>query len=208
MLISLDRKFIFVANLKTASTAIESVLRSTSEIALVESRFDKHLPLNLIEERFFWIFSMIPRDAFFVFGVMRNPIDRMVSLFNSHSDDKFIGSDLYTGNIGFDQFISEWTVRHPDQIEKQFLRFLNSAGNIAANYIISYDNLVDGLSFIASLIQFPELLEINRENVSNKRLKISDLSLKHLTWISNMFYHDFVFIERYCDRVLIHAKDN
>lgn len=52
MLISLRKKFIFVANLKTASTAIEKQLRSVCEVAILQTRFGKHHGLDEIEKRF------------------------------------------------------------------------------------------------------------------------------------------------------------
>jgi hypothetical protein len=89
MLISLDYKFIFVANLKSASTSIENALRPFCEIALIESRFEKHAPLSEIERRFSWIGDIIPWSDLFKVGVIRDPIDFIISIYNSHADPKF-----------------------------------------------------------------------------------------------------------------------
>jgi len=203
VLIGLDRKFIFVANLKVASTSIAEILRPLSEIALVESRFEKHLPYWLIEERFNWIFSLIKREDFFVFGVMRDPVDFVVSLFNSHTDEKFREyPTLYTGDLDFDGFINEWTKVNSDQIAPQFTRFLTKEGKIGANYIISYSNLGEGLDYVASVIDAPALRTLPHANVSNRRICRNDLSGQHLEWIARALEQDGQFIEKFCDRML------
>ena len=104
--------------------------------------------------------------------------------------------------MGIDQFIEEWTERHPDQVEKQLTRFLNHEGIIAANYVISYEQLTLGLSYVASQIACPKLLAIPHENWSNLLLTRDSLESRHLSWISHKFLDDFIFIERYCDRII------
>ncbi len=42
MLLSLTKKFLFIANLKTASTSIERVLNGHCELRLTHSPFGKH----------------------------------------------------------------------------------------------------------------------------------------------------------------------
>ena len=42
MLLSLAHKFLFVANVKTASSSIEATLAPLAEIAIGETRFGKH----------------------------------------------------------------------------------------------------------------------------------------------------------------------
>lgn len=203
MLISLSKKFIFIANLKAASTAIEKALRPVSELALVESRFGKHLPFRQIEARFSGVIALIdPRDLF-VFGVMRDPIDYVTSLYNSHMDPKFKDDPaLYTGDLDFDRFLGEWALRNADQTRQQYLRFVDRNGCLAANYVISYDRLDEGLRFVSERIGVKSLLSLGRENKSHGAFDRSSLRLEHIDWIESHFAQDRQILNTYCDRLL------
>src|SRR5215472_15851737 len=194
MLISFSRKFVFIANLKTASTSIETVLRPLAEICLVESQLGKHMPFQAIEQRFGWSLDRFGRENFLIFGVIRDPVDYLLSLYNSHATQKFKDDTiLYTGNMDFDQFLTEWTERNADQIRPEFQRFLTRDGEIGANYIISYANLAQGLSHVGSIINVPGLPKLGQKNVSERRLQARDLSETHRKWISQRFTRDTQF---------------
>ncbi|HEX3870734.1 MAG TPA: sulfotransferase family 2 domain-containing protein [Pirellulales bacterium] len=202
MLISLRRKFVFIANLKCASTAIETRLRAMAEIALVESRFGKHLPLSMMEQRFGWVFQQVPRQDFIIFGVLRDPIQYMVSLFNSHSDNKFKDNErLYTGEMDFDIFLDKWCTANRGQVVPQHTRFLRDDGTIGANFIISYEKISEGWRQLASLIGAANLQALPMVNVSNQRVRAEDLSSRQLDWISRQFDGDYRFMD-FCDRRL------
>ena len=203
MLISLSRKFVFVANLKTASTSIEKALRPFAELALVESRFGKHQEFAQIEARFAWLLGQIDPAELFVFGVIRDPVDYMVSLYNSHTDPKFRDRPaLYTAGLDFDHFLREWTVANADQIRQQHLRFLDRAGRLAPNYIISYDRLGDGMRFVADRIGVKALTALSRENQSPGDFDISAVAAQQREWIEKRFDGDLRVMQNYCDRLL------
>lgn len=200
MLISLTKKFVHIANLKVASTSIERALRPFSEIALAESRFGKHMPLAEVETRFSWLFQFLARKEFLVFGAIRDPVDYVLSLYNSHSDDKFRDdTQLYTGRMDFDEFLSDWCVRNSDQLAQQHRRFLTRRGTIGANYIISFPKLQEGLQFIATMLQVPNLVTIGQCNASMQRVSRAELNCSHFDWINERFAADYEFIQRYCD---------
>jgi len=203
MLISLSKKFVFVANLKTASTAIEKALRPLAELALVESRFGKHQTFREIETRFAWLLNLIDPKEMFVFGVIRDPVDYMVSLYNSHTDPKFKANPrLYAGDLDFEGFLREWTVRNADQIKQQYLHFLDRNGRIAANYIMSYSKLEEGLRFVSERIGVTALLSLGRENRSHGSFQVSSLSAGQRDWIEAHFAPDREVLKTYCDRLL------
>jgi hypothetical protein len=207
MLIGLSRRFVFIANLKSASTAIEVALRPLAEIVFMEPMDLKHLPFSDIHDKFPWIFQMIPPQEFLIFGVMRDPVDLMVSLYNSHTKDEFkYFPSLYTGNMDFDEFLAEWCPLFYDQIALQHTRLLNINGDIAANFIISYSNLIEGLKYVASRIDAPSLCPLAPANVSPHRFCHKDLTGRQLAWISRHFEEDQRFMERFCDRLLTPAE--
>ena len=207
MLIGLRRKFIFVANMKTASSAIETVLKPLAEIVITDSEFGKHLPFSIIEQRFSWIFEYVPQVDFFIFGVIREPIDFIVSLYNFHSRADFeLRPRLYTGAIGFDAFLSNWCADNCDQIEPQHWKFLDRDGHIAPNFIVSYQRLTKGLTYVANRIDAPALRKMPMINVSNELLSRHDLTAYQRSWIAEMFADDYRFLERFCDRLLTPAE--
>jgi SAM-dependent methyltransferase len=203
MLISLSKSFVFIAGLKVASTAIENALRSKADLALVEAHFGKHQRFSEIEARFAWMLDLIDPDRLFVFGVMRDPVDYMISLYNSHADPKFKGTPgLYTAEMDFDRFLGEWTVHNHGQVEQQYLRFLDREGCIAANYIISYDQLEDGLQFVSECIGVKGLVPLGKVNESHGSLDRRSLKAEQSDWIEAHFAKDREILSLYCNRFL------
>jgi hypothetical protein len=201
MLISLDYKFIFVANLKTASTAIETALRPFADIALIESRFEKHAPLFEIERRFSWVFELIPRNEFFVFGVMRDPAEYVVSIFNSHTDDKFADHpSLYTQAMSFAEFRMKWAAANPAQLRPQYSRFLSRDGSLGVDYLISLDRLDEGFRFVCNRLGLAASIE--RLNPSNPRLQKHALTSADVKWVQEQFEQDYYLLDGFCGRVL------
>ena len=202
MLISLNYKFIFVANIKTASNSIEKVLSPYSDICLTETRFEKHATLAEIERRFSWLFGLIKREEFFIFSVIRDPVDLVVSLYSSHTAPQFAGDPgLYTGELQFSEFRSSWAARNAEQLRPQAYRFLNQQGELDLDYIISYRNLIDGFRVIGERLGILTDLE-EQVNVSPKCIARADLRDDDLDWIENHFFLDRAILETLCDRPL------
>src|SRR6476469_3594766 len=81
-------KFIFVANTKCASTSIEhSKIAEISEIKLTYGlpRIGRHMSIDDISEKFNFLFEEYKLNEFFKFGVIRDPLDWVVSWFNFNS---------------------------------------------------------------------------------------------------------------------------
>lgn len=203
MLLSLTKKFLFIANLKTASTSIERVLSPHAELRLTQSRFGKHQSFSDFAERFKWLLSVANVNELFIFGVMRDPADYVVSLYNSHRAERFKDTPkLYTGNMDFSQFIAEWAPKNADQLRPQFVRFTSSEGRVVANFIVSFAHLVAGMAVVSERLQIKELLNLPNPNPSPPGLTRADLTKDHLAWVDSRFEKDREFMARYCDRML------
>lgn len=201
MLISLDYKFIFVANLKTASTSIETALRPYADIALVESRFEKHAPLSEIERRFFWVFDLVPRDQLLIFGVVRDPVDYVLSIYNSHADPKFADSpNLSTRGLGFNEFRARWAEENVDQLLPQYARFVGRDGSLGLNYAISYGSLPEEFRVVTDRLGIRA--ELDRVNVSEPYLRRQELTTADLDWIECRFPEDRHLLSHYTHRFL------
>jgi hypothetical protein len=203
MLISLREKFIFIATQKTASTAIETALAPRADIRLTESEFGKHMTVEEMLRNLHFLFNETGPEKFFIFGVMREPVDFALSLFNSHLHPGFAGrARLSTAGMGFGDFLARWVPANRPQIAPQHTRFLDKEGRLGANYIISYGRLADGLREVSRHLRGPRFARLRRQNASPAGLRRDQLSAAELAWIEDHFRDDFRFMARYCDRRL------
>jgi hypothetical protein len=200
MLLSLTKKFLFLANLKTASTSIERVLGPHCELRLNQSRFGKHQSFSEFAERFKWLLGCANVNDLFIFGVMRDPVEYVLSIYNSHKRDVFRDTPrLYTGEMDFGQFISQWAPRNADQLRPQHVRFTSTEGRIVTNFLISYDRLEEGLALVGDRLGVPELKNIPKMNVSPRGAVRNDLTSEQIAWIEQKFQRDKDIIERHCN---------
>src|SRR5437763_1966213 len=135
MLLSLSHKFIFVANLKSASSSIERALAPHAEFRATQTQFGKHDPLSIISKKFAWVRKYVPYSEFFVFGVIREPVDYILSLYNFHHKEVFDGKVHSAKGLSFDQFWTEWCTRSW-QARPQHLRFVDQHRRLQISYLI------------------------------------------------------------------------
>jgi hypothetical protein len=202
MLLSLNKKFLFIANLKTASTSIERVLAPHCELRLTQSNHGKHQTFVEVAERFRWLLSVANVEDIFVFGVIRDPVDFVISLFNSHKREQFKdNSKLYTGDMDFARFLSHWVPKNVDQLKNQYVRFISTEGRLITNLLISYDKLDEGLAIVAERLGVPELTKLPKANASPRGIGRKDLTKEQLDWIEQRFRRDKEFIDRHANKV-------
>jgi hypothetical protein len=208
MLIGLREKFIFIATQKTASTAIETALAPRADIRLTESQFGKHMTVSQMMQNLPWLFNETKPDQFFIFGVIRDPLEFTLSLFNSHLHPGFRNMPhVYTGGMRFSDFLADWVPRNLPQIVPQHSRFLDGEGRIGANYIITYARLQEGLRAVAQQLggrPFPRLKTLNSSPPGIDRRNLKPLEI---AWVEQHFAQDYRFITRYCDRRLTSFKE-
>lgn len=161
MLLSFTHKFIFIANVKTASTSIEATLAPFAEIRLRKTEFGKHAPLTMISRRFEWVQRYMPYEDFFVFGVIRDPVDHMLSLYNAHSRAVLKGTATPTRDMDFDTFLNVWC-KDNWQAELQSRRFADRNGRFKVDHLIDYVKLTSEFGQVCA------------------RLNLGDVTLKHL----------------------------
>jgi len=203
MLLSLNKKFLFIANLKTASTSIERVLSPHCELRLTQSNHAKHQSFVEFADRFKWMLSLTNIEDLFVFGVIRDPVDFVLSLYNSHKREQFKDNPrLFTGDMDFARFITQWVPRNADQLKNQYLRFVSAEGRLITNLLISYDKLDAGLEIVAGRIGVSELTKLPRANASPEGTRRDELTREQVEWIESRFRRDREFIQHHADRVL------
>ncbi|MDZ7709672.1 MAG: hypothetical protein U5K36_06000 [Roseovarius sp.] len=144
MLIGLDRKFVFIANTKTASTSIETALAPVAEIALGGNPARKHVPLHDAITEHPEIFAQPgqwPR-FFFKFGVMRDPLDWINSWFRYRKSNR-VESPL-PKDMSFAEFWErqDWNFRRADG--RPYLQghmFCGPQGKVLADVVVPYHRL-------------------------------------------------------------------
>lgn len=164
MLISIQHKFIFVAGLKIASTSIEKALRRRCEVAIGQTGFGKHDGLRIIQRKFGWLFNQMPLEEFFVFGVIRDPVDYFVSLYNSHQKDAFDGKPHSTKGMSFETFAERWIDEGSWQVRPQKERFVNADGELGVDCLLSYQKLEQEWPSLMARLGFSHELPLTNES--------------------------------------------
>jgi hypothetical protein len=208
VLLSLSHKFLFIANVKTASSAIEAALRPHAEIAIMKTQFGKHDPLTVVSGKFPWVRKFVPYEEFFVFGVMREPVDWLLSLYNSHTKPGFDGKQHSTKDVPFSRFLTH-DFEKRWQLRPQNLRFTDENGRFRVDRIVNYSALDAEFPLICERIGLVGI-KLNQRNVSPQVLSRDDLTKADLEFIREKYAADYELIANrprsYCGRRATHSR--
>ncbi|HKO18628.1 MAG TPA: hypothetical protein VJU82_07060 [Acidobacteriaceae bacterium] len=192
MLLSLTHRFIFVANLKSASSAIERALGPHAEFRVSQTKFGKHDDLSTISRKFAFTKRYVKPSEFFVFGVVREPVDFVLSLYNFHTLESFSGKAHSSKGVPFEEFWNGWCSRSW-QARSQHPRFIDKRGRLRVSHIIDFAQLAS---------EFPKICErigvtakLPKANVSPPILKRSDLSPQQIEDIKQRYADDYEFLK-------------
>lgn len=193
MLLSLSHKFIFVANLKSASSAIERAIGPSAEFRVSQTGFGKHDDLTTISRKFRWVKKYIGFDEFFVFGVMREPVDFLLSLYNFHTAAGFDEKRHSTKNLTFDEFLNGWC-RRSWQARPQHFRFADSHGFLQTNHVVDFAQLDTEFPKLCAKLGLKAKLQ--RVNISPTVLARKDLTQEQITTIRSRYEPDYAFLRQ------------
>jgi hypothetical protein len=189
MLLSLSHKFIFVANLKSASTAIEAAIGDKAEIKLSATKFGKHDGLSAISNKFAWIKRYIPYEEFFVFGVVRDPVDYLLSLYNSHQKSAFDGKKQSTKGMSFDEFLGPWCERSW-QARPQRKRFEDEHGRLRMSFLIDLAAVAEEFPKVCARLELGPV-DLGHKNESPDVLKRGDLTAAQIDRVKAAYSMDY-----------------
>ncbi len=192
MLLSLSHKFLFIANVKTASTSIEATLSPKAEVALSETRFGKHDGLSVISQRFSWVRRYVSYTDFFVFGVIRDPVDWVLSLYNSHTRPDFDGLPHSTRGLPFSQFLREGFEKRW-QMRPQYLRFVDEHGRFRVNYLLDFKTLDKEFAAVCARLEVG-YLTLRTRNVSPDVVSREQLTDADIDFIRDKYAADYALI--------------
>jgi len=192
MLISLSHQFVFVANLKSASSSIERALAPFAEFRATRTNWGKHDDLSTISKKFRWIGRYVPPRDFFVFGVIRDPVDFILSLYNFHTRPGFDGFAHSSKGMSFDKFWRDWCSKSW-QAKPQHRRFVDKHGKFQISHVIEMSELTKEFPQICSKLDVKATLP--KLNVSPELLSRADLSGEHIRQIEERYAEDYAFIK-------------
>lgn len=183
MLVSFDKKFIFIANTKAASTSVEHAFKRYSNVIITRQKFGKHFTYKTIVAMFQPVFesSGVPPEAYFRFGVIRDPLSWLVSWYNYRRRDALSSnSPKSTRGIGIEEFIEEATStakRRPfAHLGLQANKFLDADGNLGVDFLIPLPHLQEDLEQIRLALGLPQLSAVLKsKNVSPRVASVDDV---------------------------------
>jgi hypothetical protein len=152
VIISDPYRFLYVANLRTASSSIHTALRSVATIIVNETSAGKHRTLTEIYQTY----DATHLDALFKWAVVRDPEAFLWSLYQFHKQPAFNGKPISTAAKSFGEFYQ------PDRHQKMFMpqasRFLDQDGNFGLDFLITLDRLSEGFAYLRFRLGLPNLL--------------------------------------------------
>lgn len=167
-----NRPFVFVANVKAASTSIErSAFATAADIRITRTELGKHAPVSEIEDRFSFLFDEMPREEFFWFGVIRDPVEWVLSWYNFRSRPALAelshpNHGLFAGNLTVEQF---WEQQQDDPgLVPQSERFRSRGAGAGVDFLIDMADLSGGTAAVADLLGV-RLVRIPKRNASTSR---------------------------------------
>lgn len=167
MLISVEKRFVFIANTKTASTSIEHILIPYCEVFRSGTPQRKHITLHETIQSYRFLFGQpnhVP-NRYFKFGVMREPLDWIGSWYRYRKGNQ-VQSPL-PASMTFADFwaAKDWNILlKNNEPNLQRRMFVGPKGGVIADVIIPYHRLDEMLREILGLLRIP--YDLPRENVS------------------------------------------
>jgi hypothetical protein len=196
MLIGVEKRFVFVANSKTASTSIERALLQHAEIHRAGTPQRKHIPLRtaLREYRFLFGRKKYAPETFFKFGVMRDPADWIQSWYRYRKGNTV--AHPISKETTFEDFWKDWLAKpeKPKQKRQQKKFFVKVDGNLIADYIIPYPELDSHFATITNGLGIEA--QLANHNVSKIKSLDDSLSDATLTEIRTHFAEDYALFNR------------
>lgn len=152
MIISDQYGFLFVENLRTASSSLHQALRPLASVALGVTAAGKHLSLAEIYERF----GAETVAPLYKCAVIREPVSYLWSLYRFHKRPGFDGQPHSTRDLSFEAFYSGDT--HGWMRVPQAARFADPSGEYGLDLLIRFEDVSAGFSYLKFRLGLPNLL--------------------------------------------------
>lgn len=149
MIISDEKKFIFIAVPKTGSSSIEKALGKYH---------NDELPTGIVKHTRFSAIPELFKKPYYKFCFFRNPWDRMVSLYHHHVKVGDTIFDYKYDEIGFTEWINKIKLANLDELGRQ-TDYLLYKGKIAPNVAVyKFEEMDDAWNHICKTLDIEEEL--------------------------------------------------
>ena len=167
VLVFWKEKLVLLAVPKTGTTAIETALAPSADVAILNPPGLKHTTLHKYDRFVQPYFMSAGTDDLETAAVVRNPLDWLGSWYRYRSRPYLDGKPNSTRDVSFDQFVLE--VLKDDKapyarIGSQ-LRFLTGKdGSVGATHMFQFEDLSRYVSFLEK--RLTRRIDLRRQNVS------------------------------------------
>jgi hypothetical protein len=194
MLIGVKKRFVFIANSKTGSTSIESVLTEHAEINQVGSSKRKHISWQAVRSEYAFLFdnSTYSPETFFRFGVVREPADWVRSWYNYR---RFNKKANIPSNMTFDAF---WNSHDWIKTAGQKERFVDDDDVCRFDLIIPLEELKNTLPVVLNALGIKGQV-IPTRNKSKGELSRSEIPNGLINDINEYYHDDWLFYNEWRD---------
>lgn len=214
MLMSLSKRYVFLAQKLAAATAFESAYGASCEIAVANDRgvgrhpvtddsgrHDDYRTFLKIYQKLFEDFLSV--DHFFVFGVVRDPMLRLHSIYQRRL--KSVGrNDRRARLVGsFADFIENLINGQNGEdvnIPSQYSFFMDNDEAIAVNYLVRLEEMANSLQIMKEYTGLDFSEAIAKSQITDTAPTLSDPSV--LRMIEESFARDFELYDQKTDRML------
>lgn len=186
-MISDKYKCIFIEVPKTGSTSIRKLIGFPEKPHMNINEIKK----ELIEKNkeFTGNYSTLEFQDYFKFGFVRNPWDRVVSLYNRQEGIMMSSKMSFEGFVDWINYSSD-TCIHPSQHKNQLDWFLDENKQVAVDFIGKFENLDADWEEICKRINVNIKLEHHNINMKNKKHYTDYYNKKTINTIAEKFKVD------------------
>lgn len=205
MILSLEKNFLLLSPTKTASTSLEEFLRPYGQLVLTRTEYGKHWSLAQVQRVCGPLIDKChPRP--FTFMVVRDPFDRLLSLYRSHMGDRFADRPtLTTQGMSAEDFIGYWCLENASQVKSQAQMGIGLGGKFVPDFLIDFDQLDDQFAAVLGLIDVSSSLlpHSNQSQADRDSLLNSDWNFVLLQrFASRRYAVDRLLKDRFTGRLL------
>lgn len=199
MLISIKKRFIFIANSKTSSTSIEAALTPYAEINRSGSPQRKHINWINARREYDFLFK-IPAykpEKFFKFGVVREPAEWVISWYN-YRNEKPSRPNSLPSDMGFEQFwdSNDWIKR-----SSQKSHFSNKNNICKFNLIIPQEKINQVFPVVAKHLKCDKAVLPHKNKTLIKKIYRENIDTVLIDRINNYYMQDFHFWLEWMEKI-------
>ena len=200
MLISIKKRFIFIASSKTASTSIEAALTPYAEIHRGGSPQRKHISWKEARKEYNFLLNIdtYNPETFFKFGVVREPIEWVISWYNYRHRNKKLPNSL-PENMTFEQF---WNSEDWIKRRSQKAHFCTKNNVCRFDLIIPHEKVNQAFPIIVKHLKLEKKVILPHKNKSPvTKIVRTDLDPEIVAKINAYYQQDFDFWTEWMEKI-------